>query len=78
MWGKQDVADLISKTIPPGEEKQGFDDRMLFIETLSMSIALKKDGKLLFDGLREKWPDEVQSSLMEASLLANEQIGEKT
>jgi hypothetical protein len=54
----------------------GVDDRLLFVETLSVSIALKKDGKLLFDRLREKWPDEVQSSLIEAALLANNQTSQ--
>ena len=71
-WGEEAVKHLIeSETVPPGEEKQGFDDRMLFIDTLALSIALKSDGKLLFEELQKKWPNEVHSSLMEAALIAS-------
>jgi len=71
MWGKEDVKYLINKTVPPGEEKYGFDDRMLFIDTLALAIALKEDGKLLLGALREKWLPEVESSIQEAEAMAS-------
>jgi len=47
IWGEEEVKNLIEETVPPGEEHRGFDDRMLFIETLTLAIAFKEDGKLL-------------------------------
>ena len=73
MWRKTDVANLIKMTIPPGEKEQGFDDGMLFIDSLSLAIALKEKGKLLLEELRKKWPAEVESSMAEAEKLASQQ-----
>jgi len=53
-WSKHDVAKFISRTVPPGEEKHGYDDRIDFIDTLALAIALKEDGKLLLEALRKK------------------------
>jgi len=71
-WGEHHSAELVSMTVPPGEEKHGFDDRYLFIDTLALSIALEEDGKLLLEALRKKWPEAVESSMEEAARLAQE------
>jgi|TergutMp193P3_1026864.scaffolds.fasta_scaffold35192_2 hypothetical protein len=75
-WGQYDVNEIIRATAPPGEElnKNGhtLDDRMLFIDTLTMAIALKDKGKLLLKELRKKWPSEVESAMPEATILANQ------
>ena len=77
-WGKEAVAHYIDMTAPPGEElnKNGhtLDDRMLFIDTLTIAIALKDEGKLLLEELRKKWPFEVESSMAEAETLASQQV----
>jgi len=75
-WGENHVKALLDSTLPPGEEieKNTFDDRTPFIEILTLSITLKEDGKLLFDELRKKWPNEVQTSMMEAAIKANKTI----
>jgi len=72
IWGEEDIKHLIEETVPPGEERQGFDDRMLFIETLAFAIAFKEDGKLLLEALRKKWPSEVESSMQEAEEMASQ------
>jgi len=69
-WGKYHVEEHLRMTAPPGEELHGFDDRMLFIDTLTLAIALKDEGKLLLKGLRKKWPSEVEASMAEAEILA--------
>ena len=74
MWGEEDVAHLIDATVPPGEERRGFDDRYLFIDTLALAIALEGDGKLLLEALRKKWPEAVESSMEEAARLAKEAV----
>jgi len=71
-WGKHHSAELVRMTVPPGEERRGFDDRMLFIDTLVLAIALKEDGKLLLEELRKKWPEAVEQSMTEAARLAQE------
>jgi hypothetical protein len=53
MWEKDDVVYLLSMTVPPNEEKNGFDDRILFIDTLILAIVLKDEGKLLLEELRK-------------------------
>jgi hypothetical protein len=70
-WGEEAVEHLIGETVPPGEEKRGFDDRMLFIETLVLAIALKEEGKMLLEALRKKWRPEVETSMQEAVEMAN-------
>jgi hypothetical protein len=72
IWGEEEVQNLIEGTVPPGEEYRGFDDRMLFIETLTLAIAFKEDGKLLLEALRKKWPSEVESSMQEAEEMASQ------
>ena len=72
IWGEEEVKNLIEGTVPPGEEHQGFDDRMLFIEALTLAIAFKEDGKLLLEALRKKWPSEVESSMQEAEEMASQ------
>ena len=76
-WGKHHVKELIRLTAPPGEvlNKNGhtLDDRMLFIDVLSLAIGLKDEGKLLLKELRKKWPAEVESSMAEAERLASQQ-----
>jgi hypothetical protein len=74
IWGEKDAAYLVGMTVPPGEEKQGFDDRILFIDTLALAIALEEDGKLLLEALRKKWPEAVENSMEEAKKLAQEAV----
>ena len=69
-WGKYHVLELINRTVPPGEQQHGFDDRYLFVEMLALSIALGEDGKLLLEALREKWSDAVESHIDEANGIA--------
>jgi len=72
VWNEHDATEFVSMTVPPGEEKRGFDDRYLFIDTLALSIASGDGGKLLLDALRKKWPEAVESSMEEATRLAQE------
>jgi hypothetical protein len=71
-WGEYHVKETIDATVPPGEELQGFDDRILFIDALALAIALEDNGKLLLEALRKKWPEAVESSMEEAQKLAQE------
>jgi len=71
-WGEHHSAEFVRMTVPPGEERHGFDDRYLFIDILALSIALKEDGKILLETLRKKWPEAVESSMEEATRLAQE------
>ena len=72
-WGKEAVKHIVETgTVPPGEKRQGYDDRLLFIEALALAIGLEEDGKLLLSELQKKWPKEVVVSMEEAIKRANE------
>jgi hypothetical protein len=71
-WGEAHVKDHISMTLPPGESipENSFFDGMLFIDTLTLAIALKDDGEMLLSELRKKWPSEVDAYMAEAEAQA--------
>ena len=68
-WGFSHVREIIAATAPPGERLQGFDDRMLFVHALTLSLQLGDDGKLLLSELRKKWPEGVENYWHEAERL---------
>jgi len=72
VWDEHNVAEFVSMTVPPGEERHGYDDRMLFMDTLAIAIASGDSNKLLLETLQKKWPEAVESSMEEAARLAQE------
>ena len=67
--GKENTDDIIAGVIPPSEKNQGYDDRTPFISALAIAIALKDEGVLLLEALRNKWPDAVEKSMNTATKL---------
>jgi len=75
-WGEYHVKKHIASTLPPGETipKGSLFDGFLFIDSLATAIALKEKGKLLLQGLKEKWPEAVENSMQEATEHAEESL----
>lgn len=69
-WRSHDVKNFIAMTLPPGADVPTFFDGLLFIDALGLAIALREEGKLLLEALKEKWPEAVENQIHEATKLA--------